>query len=107
MHQTTLQELKQQWSNNELAIMNRNDKATFESLILLCDDKLPFIYYVEEKEKDVEVYKPSDLRKLDCEYLFGDGDSMLSETATYLEPKEFLKLTLNDNPPSSPMINQA
>jgi hypothetical protein len=89
----TLSQIKELWENNQLAIYNRKNKATFEAMQLLHDEGLPYIFYSEEQDKDKEVNNWQGLRSLDCEYVYNDGSENLSLDAIILEPEEINKLT--------------
>jgi len=93
----TLQYLKDLWQENELAVHNRQNKATFDALKLLYNDPLPWYFWFEDDEGDhktVEVRSWQSLRKLKSFKRFY-ADTGGSFTFT-LEPTEILEIFKNN-----------
>jgi len=88
-----LTQAKELWQNNQLAILNRKNKATFEAMQLMYIQEPPYIFYLESKDTDVEINNWQGLRHLDIECFYNDGSDNLSLDAILLEPEEIKKLT--------------
>lgn len=87
-----MQDYKQLWEDDELAIYNRQNKATFEALKLLYPHTPPF--YFDSNEicgESIEVNNWQSLKKIKYIEVFHNDRFNLSEDAIYVEPEEVLK----------------